>query len=103
MAQTALPGHADLPASPKTDERILAMAHDLRLLEEKLAYHEGALLLGLNIKRDGEGWFLILKAEVNGRQMCHFSGGRAWSDTIEAVLWEIDKVAINWRPDKYAR
>jgi len=75
---------------------------NLSQLSEHLAWHHSAALTGLNVKWDGEGYFVILKALVGGNPMVHFTGGRSFGDAIEALIWEVQKTSISWRPDKYA-
>lgn len=101
MAQTALPGHQDVQSAVEWTQLSLAMAYDIRDLEQNLAWHYGATLMGLNVKVDKDGFFVILKARVKGVAVCHFTGGRTFADAIEAVLWEVAQKQVNFRPDKF--
>lgn len=74
----------------------------LASLSEQLAWHDGAVLTGINVKEDGEGFFVILKATSQGKPVVHFTGGRTFFDAVEAILWEVQHGLLNWRPDRYA-
>lgn len=85
-------------AEERADMRFL---HDLRQLEEILAWQHGATLRGLNIKRDEEGWFVMLKGQKDDENVIHFTGSRTFSDALECLIWEVADTKLNWRTDKY--
>lgn len=70
-------------------------------LEEQLAWLQNLSLVGVNIKQDDEGFFVILKVKQRGRAMVHFTGGRTFFDAVEALVWEIEHDQLRLRPDRY--
>lgn len=74
----------------------------MQRLEQVLDRDYSVSLTGLNIKADGEGWFVILKAIDNGKPVVHFTGGRSWQDTLEVLVYEVNHKQLTFRPDKYA-
>lgn len=73
---------------------------DLFLLEECLVGQKVALT-GVNIKWDGEGYFVILKGVRKGVKVVNFTGGQTWADALETLGWEVSHRVLDWRPDKY--
>lgn len=72
-------------------------------LEKLLAYHEGVELTGFNTKRVEGGWFVLIKGNLKGKPMVHFSGARYFADIWETITYEVLHSGMFWRPDKYAQ
>lgn len=100
--QTALPGNEDIQSVPVWSQLQLAQMFDLLDLEHRMAWGNGYQLVGLTLKADNEGWLVVLKAAKNEQYWVHFTGGRTFQDAIEAVLWEVEKDLLRWKPDRYA-
>lgn len=74
----------------------------LQALVETLAWFHQVNLTGVTIKADDDGWLVVLRAEMDGQHMVHFTGGHSWQDALEVLMWEIMHKALNWKTDKYA-
>jgi len=72
-------------------------------LEHMLGFYEGVYLTGMTIKRDEEGWFVVLKATRKGEAVVHYTGGRSWPEIWEFLAYEITHKQLSWRKDKYAK
>lgn len=76
---------------------------ELQRLEQVLLRESGYSLTGITIKADTDGWLIVLRANLDGQHMVHFTGGRSWQDALEVLVWEVAHKALNWKTDKYAQ
>lgn len=77
------------------------LSADIDSLQQTLAWTTGATLRSLTVKQDAEGWLVVLRADVNGRPMVHFTGARYWADALEVLVYEVCRGDMHWKPDRF--
>lgn len=89
----------------KSPERVVAASIVASIFDDmpkRLAFYQNVVFEGLTIRRDEEGWVMVIKAKQGSQRVVCFTGARYWEDLAEVVAYEITHTALTWHKDKYA-
>lgn len=71
-------------------------------LGEVLAWHENATYTGHTLKKVSDGWFLVVRAEIEGKKMVCYLPGKDPDGCFWLLAYDIKHSKVLWKPDKYA-
>lgn len=72
--------------------------------DEAIAGYTGMVLTGLNLKKQEEGWFMVVSAKrADGERVVSYFGGHRPYECLWALAYAVSHHSIVWKPDRYAK
>lgn len=91
----------DKEGTPIPDSFLLLSVRTLRELEHWLKRWHGAVLTGVNFKKDDDGWLVVVKVDYKGRPLVAFARGPTFAEALVLLALQLATEGFRWRDDKY--
>jgi hypothetical protein len=73
-------------------------------VDEIVGGYAGMTLTGLNLKKQKQGWFMVVSAKrTGGERVVAYYGGHRPYECLWLFAYEVAHQTVKWRPDKYAK
>ena len=89
----------------KTDWWLLVrMLAFIMTADEAIPWHTGYTYYGLNLKRQAQGWFMVVAAKrPKGERVVSFYAGRKPWDCFAALASDVAHGTVKWTEDRYKK
>lgn len=89
-------------AEDRTHQRLIKIDYWITCLEHVFGWLLRATFNGFTMRREKDGWLLIVRARVKGKNVVCFILGQTVADTFLHLASRVRDESMDWHTDRYS-